>query len=95
MSAPLLKETARRMVEDYLFETYAKEIHEINEKIKAAANKGNYSIVVDADLYSARVYNLFEESGYNIIKIAKTSEGMIMKMAKVNDKDKVMISWRN
>ncbi len=94
MSTPLLKETAKRMVEDYLFETYTKEINEINEKIKAAANKGNYSIVVDADLYSARVYDLFEKSGYNIIKMNKMSEKMAMKM-KMNNRDKVMISWRN
>ena len=94
MSAPLSKEAARRIVKDYLFETYAKEIDEINEKIKAAANKGNYSITIDADLYCVTVYRLFAESGYNIIKMPKMSEKMA-KIAKVNDKDKIMISWRN
>lgn len=86
MSVPLSKETARRIVEDYLFETYAKEIDEINEKIKAAASKGHYSIVIDENLYSIATYNLFEESGYNIIKMAKVNEKM--------DRDKFMISWR-
>lgn len=95
MSTPLSKETARRIVKDYLFETYAKEIDEINEKIKAAASKGNSSIIIDADLYSPTVYNLFEESGYTIIKMAKMNEKMAMKIAKVNDRDRVMISWRN
>ena len=91
MSTPLSKETARRIVKDYLFETYAKEIDEINEKIKAAANKGNSSIIIDTDPYSVAVYNLFEESGYTIIKMAKMSE----KMAIGNDRDRIMISWRN
>ena len=90
MSIPLSKETAKRIVKDYLFETYAKEIDEINEKIKAAANNGNYSIIIDADLYSATVYKLFEESGYTIIKMAK----MMTKTNKKIDKDKIMISWR-
>lgn len=93
MSTPLSKETARRIVKDYLFETYAKEIDEINEKIKAAASKGNSSIIIDADPYSVAVYNLFEESGYTIIKMAKINEKVAMKMNM--DKDKVMISWRN
>ena len=90
MSIPLSKETARRIVKDYFFETYTKEINEINEKIKAAANKGNYSIIIDADLYSTTIYNLFEESGYTIIKMAK----MMTKTNKKIDKDKIMISWR-
>lgn len=93
MSTPLSKETARRIVKDYLFETYAKEIDKINEKIKAAASKGNYSIIIDANLCSITTYQLFEESGYNIIKMNKMSEKMAMKM-KMNDRDKIMISWR-
>ena len=87
MSAPLSKEIAKRMVEDYLFETYAKKIDEINEEIKAAANKGNYFITIDADFCPVTVYSLFEERGFNIIKIVKANEKI--------DRDRVMISWRD